>query len=60
VNRYPQLVLVFSLLCAGLGIAIIVRTALLGGGVGYLLGALFIGLGVGRFYLQRPGGPRSR
>jgi len=53
VNRYPLVARVFSVLCVGLGVALIVQTARLGGGVGYLIGALFIGLGLGRFYLQR-------
>jgi hypothetical protein len=53
VNRYPLVARVFSVLCVGLGIALIVQTARLGGGVGYLIGVLFIGLGLGRFYLQR-------
>jgi hypothetical protein len=29
-----------------------VRTAQLGGGLGYLIGVLFVGLGIGRLYLQ--------
>jgi len=53
VNRYPLVVGVFSVLCVGLGVALIVQTARLGGGIGYVIGVLFIGLGVGRFYLQR-------
>jgi hypothetical protein len=53
VSRYPQVVLVFSCLFVALGIALIVRTAQAGGGVGYVIGVLFIGLGVGRFVLQR-------
>ena len=50
---YSHGVLVLSLLFVGLGIALIVRTAQAGGGVGYLIGVLFLGLGVGRLYLQR-------
>jgi hypothetical protein len=53
VKYYGQGVLILSLLLVGLGIALIVRTAQVGGGVGYLVGALFLGLGVGRVYLQR-------
>ncbi|MDX6515865.1 MAG: hypothetical protein QOH73_1531 [Gaiellaceae bacterium] len=34
-----------------LGVAMLVRTALAGGGVGLLLGVLFIGLGAARIYL---------
>ena len=48
---------VFGLLSIGLGLALIGRTAAAGGGsvgsVGYLLGALFVALGVGRLYLLR-------
>ena len=36
-----------------LGLAMLVRTAVAGGGVGYLFGALFVGLGAGRLYLLR-------
>ena len=46
-------VVVFGVVAIALGIAILVRTASLGGGVGYLLGALFVGLGAGRLYLLR-------
>jgi hypothetical protein len=53
VRQYRQGVFVLSLLFIGLGIALIVRTAQAGGGVGYLIGVLFLGLGVGRLILQR-------
>ena len=52
-NRYPALVVVFGVIAAGLGVALIVETAVEGGGVGYLLGLLFIGAGAGRIYLLR-------
>jgi hypothetical protein len=52
-NRYPALVLAFGLVAAGIGVALIVETAVAGGGVGYLLGVLFLGLGAGRIYLLR-------
>ena len=43
---------VFGLAFVGIGVALIVVTALHGGGVvGYLLGALFIAAGAGRMYL---------
>ena len=38
---------------SGLGIALIVETAVNGGGVGYLIGLLFVALGAGRLYLLR-------
>jgi len=44
----------FALAFLGIGIALVVVTASRGGGlVGYLLGVLFIALGVGRLYLLR-------
>jgi len=44
----------FGFIAVGLGIAIVVETAALGGGTtGYLLGVLFVGLGIGRLYLLR-------
>jgi hypothetical protein len=53
VNYYRQGILALGLVFVGLGVALIVRTALAGGGVGYLIGVLFLGLGFGRIYLQR-------
>jgi hypothetical protein len=55
----PKLVLVFAAVFVGLGIALLVQTARSGGGVGYLLGVLFIGLGAGRLYLLRTRQGRS-
>jgi hypothetical protein len=44
----------FAIAFLGIGIALLVVTAARGGGlVGYLLGVLFIALGVGRLYLLR-------
>jgi len=44
----------FALAFLGIGIALVVVTASRGGGlVGYLLGVLFVALGVGRLYLLR-------
>jgi hypothetical protein len=48
---HRRTVLVFGVVAIGLGLAILVRTAIAGGGVGYLFGALFVGLGCGRLYL---------
>jgi 4-hydroxybenzoate polyprenyltransferase len=53
-RQYGQAVLALSLLFVGLGIALLVQTARSGGGVGYIVGVLFIALGIGRMYLQRP------
>jgi hypothetical protein len=47
-------VLVFGLITVVLGIALLVETAAAGGGsTGYLIGTLFLALGVGRLYLLR-------
>jgi hypothetical protein len=53
VNPYRELVAVLGVLAIGLGIALIVRTAIAGGGIGIVIGLLFIGLGAGRLYLLR-------
>ena len=51
---YSVAVLFFSVLFAAIGVALLVRTAAAGGGVvGYILGALFVVLGVARFTLER-------
>ena len=48
----------FSLVFVGIGFALLFVTAAHGGGVvGFVLGALFIVLGVGRFTLERRRGP---
>jgi hypothetical protein len=44
---------VTSLVLVALGLAMIVVTALHGGGIGILLGALFVLAGAGRFLLAR-------
>ena len=45
---------VFGLLSVGLGLALLIETAWQGGGVvGFVLGALFLALGIGRLYLLR-------
>ena len=54
VTVYRWAVVVFSVVFVGIGIALLVRTAAEGGGVvGFLLGGLFIALGVGRLSLER-------
>ena len=53
-TRYSVTVLVFAGLFVAIGVALLVRTAAAGGGVvGYVLGALFVVLGVARFTLER-------
>ena len=47
-------VAVFAVVFVGLGFALLVVTALRGGGtLGFVLGALFVALGVGRLHLLR-------
>ena len=51
---YRWAVVLFSVLFVGIGVALLVRTAAEGGGVvGFILGGLFIALGVGRLTLER-------
>jgi hypothetical protein len=53
VRLYPAAVVVFSLAFVAIGTALLVRTALEGGGVvGFLLGGLFVALGAGRLTLE--------
>lgn len=48
----------FALSFVGIGVALLAVTAANGGGVlGYLLGSLFVALGVGRLTLLRRGRP---
>jgi len=54
VTGYRRAVYAFSGLFVVLGVALLVRTALAGGGqTGYLLGAMFVALGAARIALQR-------
>lgn len=51
---YGRFVFVFGVVASALGIALLVETVAVGGGsIGYLLGVLFLALGVGRIYLLR-------
>jgi hypothetical protein len=51
---YKRSVLVFGVIAIALGVALLVETVAVGGGTaGYLLGVLFVGLGIGRLYLLR-------
>ncbi|CAN5141570.1 hypothetical protein BH20ACT13_BH20ACT13_17150 [soil metagenome] len=51
---YSWAVLAFSVAFVGIGIALLAATAAQGGGVvGFLLGGLFVALGVGRLSLER-------
>jgi hypothetical protein len=54
VRFYSWAVVGFSVVFVGIGIALLAVTAAQGGGVvGFLLGALFVALGVGRLTLER-------
>jgi hypothetical protein len=48
---YRAATAVFGILAIGLGIAIVVQTARVGGGLGYAIGVHFAALGAGRLYL---------
>ncbi|HEY7018705.1 MAG TPA: hypothetical protein VH297_09600 [Gaiellaceae bacterium] len=50
-GAYWAATLVFGFVAIGLGLAILVQTVREGGGVGYVIGLLFVGLGAGRLYL---------
>ena len=51
---YGRSIVVFSVLFVAIGIALLVVTAVNGGGVvGFVLGGLFIALGVARIQLER-------
>jgi uncharacterized membrane protein HdeD (DUF308 family) len=52
-KTYRVLVAVFGVVAIVIGIALIVRTKIEGGGVGIVLGLLFVALGAGRLYLLR-------
>jgi hypothetical protein len=53
VRAYRAGIATLALIAVGLGVTMIVVTALRGGGVGIVLGVLFVALGVGRLYLLR-------
>ena len=54
---YRRSIYVFSGVFVIIGLALLVVTAINGGGlVGFLLGALFVALGVGRIQLERKRG----
>jgi hypothetical protein len=54
VKLYSWAVLAFALAFVGIGIALLAVTAAEGGGVvGFLLGGLFVALGIARLTLER-------
>jgi hypothetical protein len=56
---HPRLVVFFSVAFVALGVALVVQTVRAGGGIGYLLGGLFVALGVGRVYLLHTRGAKG-
>ena len=53
---YRWAVVLFSVVFVGIGVALLIRTAAEGGGVvGFVLGGLFIALGVGRLTITLRG-----
>lgn len=48
---YRSGIALFGLAFVGIGVALIVVTAAHGGGIGFLLGALFVAAGTARLYL---------
>jgi hypothetical protein len=50
---YEGMTALFGLAAIGIGVAIVVQTARHGGALGYVIGLLFVALGVGRLYLLR-------
>ena len=54
IGAYRRAVVFFGVLFIGIGLALIVVTTVNGGAAfGYIVGVLFIALGVGRLYLLR-------
>jgi len=55
---YRRIVVVFSVVIAVLGVVLLAVTAAHGGGTaGFVVGGLFVALGVARFTLERKRGP---
>jgi hypothetical protein len=53
-SAYSWAIVVFSVLFLAIGIALLLRTAAEGGGaVGFVLGGLFVALGVARLTIER-------
>ena len=53
-NLYRGGIAVFGAAFVGVGIALVIVTAVHGGGAfGYVIGVLFVALGIGRLYLLR-------
>lgn len=55
---YARAAAAFGWIFLAIGLLLIVETARLGGGIGYVLGVLFVAAGAGRLYLLRRRKPR--
>jgi hypothetical protein len=53
VKAYRAAIVALALVFVGIGIALVVETAIAGGGIGYLFGVLFMAAGAGRLYVLR-------
>ena len=52
-NLYRRTVTLMALVFISLGVTLVVTTLIRGGGVGVVLGGLFIALGIGRLLMLR-------
>jgi hypothetical protein len=53
VRAYRLGTALLALVFVGIGVALIVETAVVGGGIGFVLGALFVAAGAARLYVLR-------
>jgi hypothetical protein len=51
-RAYRAGLVLFGLAFIGIGVALVVVTAVRGGGIGYVLGLLFVAAGAGRLYVM--------
>jgi len=51
VRAYRTATVALAVVFIGIGIALVVEAAVVGGGLGYLLGLLFVGAGAGRLWV---------
>ena len=50
-RAYRTATVALAVVFIGIGIALVVEAAVVGGGLGYLLGLLFVGAGAGRLWV---------
>jgi hypothetical protein len=55
-NAYRAATALLAIVFVGIGVALIVEAVVAGGALGYVIGLLFVGAGVGRLYLLRTRG----